>query len=806
MSHDQNGDLSQFSMQELFRMEADTQTMILTDGLLAVERTGADAASVEPMMRAAHSVKGAAAIVGLDAVVQLAHAMEDAFIAAQHGKLKLTPNRVDVLLAGVDLVLQVSRLDDAGVTPWLAANEAQFRKTLDSIRNIAFLPEPLDLPPPFMSPALPGASAATTAPTAPSASSVPPAPAGTAVPDGAPETGAGTDAGVDIGPAAGAGVALDAPQPAQRDPEETAAASASRPAPVKSAQAFDRMLSLASEARIHAHQVHPLLQAMQRFKRNQASLFAMVEQLHEAISVGHDAALKEKSLLALQKTQPLKQFVLEHIADFENWERKLLNVSQDMVDEVLAMRMRPFRDGVMHFPRMVRDLARTLGKDVQLRIVGEDTLVDRDILARMESPLNHILRNAVDHGMEAPAERAAAGKPPCGTVVMEARHRAGMLSIEISDDGRGVDLEKIRRTVVERKMASAAMAQAMSAAELMEFLFLPAFSLKETTTEISGRGVGLDIVHDTIRDQNGSVRIESQLGQGFTTHITLPLTQSIVRALVVEVQGEAYAIPIVKVERVLKVPRGAVHTLENKQFFEHHGEHLGLVSAAQVLELGDSMPAGEDLPVVVIGAGARRYALVVDAIRGEESLAVQAIDPIFGKMRDISAAALLDNGDPVLILDVPDLLLSIDKLLHEGALHQLARSGYQERRKLKRILVVDDSLTVREMERKLLAGRGFDVDVAIDGIDGWNVVRSGDYDLVITDVDMPRMDGIELVALIKKDIHLHKLPVMIVSYKDRPEDRARGMAAGADYYLTKGSFHDETLLDAVADLIGEAYK
>jgi two-component system sensor histidine kinase and response regulator WspE len=157
----------------------------------------------------------------------------------------------------------------------------------------------------------------------------------------------------------------------------------------------------------------------------------------------------------------------------------------------------------------------------------------------------------------------------------------------------------------------------------------------------------------------------------------------------------------------------------------------------------------------------------------------------------------------VLILDVADLLLSIDKLLHEGGLHKLSGAAGAEKRRSRRVLVVDDSLTVREMERKLLLGRGYQVDVAIDGMDGWNAVRSGDYDLVVTDVDMPRMDGIELVALIRKDIDLHKLPVMIVSYKDRPEDRARGMAAGADYYLTKGSFHDETLLDAVFDLIGD---
>jgi two-component system sensor histidine kinase and response regulator WspE len=575
--------------------------------------------------------------------------------------------------------------------------------------------------------------------------------------------------------------------------------------PMKTAQNFDRLLALASEARINAHQLHPLIQGMQRYKRNQAALFAVLEDVMEAASRTSDPALKEKALLAIQKSQPLKQFMLEHITDMENYERRLLTGSENMVEEVLSLRMRPFRDGIQHFPRMVRDLARNLGKDVVLRVEGEDTLVDRDILQRIESPLNHMLRNAVDHGMESAQERLAAGKPATGTIVMEARHRAGMLNIEISDDGRGVDPEKIRRTVIERKMATEQMVGAMSQAELLEFLFLPAFSLKGGITEISGRGVGLDIVHDTIRQQNGTVRIESELGKGFRTSITLPLTQSIVRALVVDVKGEAYAVPIVKVERVLMVPQSSVHTLENKQFFDHGGEHLGLVAAAQVLELGD-MDHAEEMPVVVIGGSARRYALVVDKIRGEESLAVQAIDPIFGKMRDISAAALLDDGEPVLILDVPDLLLSVEKLLEEGGLHQLTRADHAGRRRMKRILVVDDSLTVREMERKLLVGRGFEVDIAVDGIDGWNVVRSGDYDLVITDVDMPRMDGIELVTLIKKDLHLHKLPVMIVSYKDRPEDRARGLAAGADYYLTKGSFHDETLLDAVSDLIGDAYR
>jgi two-component system sensor histidine kinase and response regulator WspE len=738
MSHLHDDDLSAFSMMDLFRMEAGSQARTLTDGLLAMERGDGDPATVESLMRAAHSIKGAAAIVGLDVVVQIAHAMEDAFLAAQHGKLRITPARIDVLLAGVDLMVQCAASSEDGVGDWLGRNAARIRAAMEAIAQVAQLQE---------APPLPTAPAALMETAEPAPPSTP-------------------------------------PRAAMQD--------------------YDRLLALASETRINAHQLVPVIASLQRFKRNQSSLFQAIEQLHEALVRTADPALIEQCALVLQKTHPLKQILHDHMADIDSYERRVLSVSNNLVDEVLALRMRPFRDGVHAFGRMVRDLARSLGKEAQLTITGEDTLVDRDILADIEGPLGQMLRNAVDHGIETPEARSAAGKPPVGSIVLEARHRNGMLSIVVSDDGQGVDFEKIRQSIVKRKLASASMTQAMSKAELMEFLFLPAFSLKETASAISGRGVGLDIVFQAIRFQNGSVRMESEPGLGQRTSITLPLTQSIVRALVVDIKGEAYAIPIVKVERVLKLAQADLHTLEGKQFFDFAGEHLGLVSAAQVLELDPmAAPAGE-LAVVVIGAGQRRYALVVDAIRGEQSLAVQPLDGVFGKLRDIASAALLDDGAPVLILDVADLLLSIDKLLHEGGLHPLAQPGEQQQRQAKRILVVDDSLTVREMEKKLLLGRGYQVDIAIDGIDGWNVVRSGAYDLVITDVDMPRMDGVELVDMIRKDIHLHKLPVMIVSYKDRPEDRARGMTAGADYYLAKGSFHDETLLDAVFDLIGES--
>jgi two-component system sensor histidine kinase and response regulator WspE len=254
------------------------------------------------------------------------------------------------------------------------------------------------------------------------------------------------------------------------------------------------------------------------------------------------------------------------------------------------------------------------------------------------------------------------------------------------------------------------------------------------------------------------------------------------------------------------VTREQVTYIEGKPCFQLNGVWVGLVSLHQLLETPGSASDREAWHVVLVSAETRTYGLAVDRLIGEKELVVRSLDPRLGKIRDISAAALQDDGSPVLILDGEDLIRSADKLAASGqiATWGVEDSASQSRSRRKRILVVEDSLTVRELERKLLSSGGYEVEVAVDGMDGWNAVRGGDFDLVLTDIDMPRMDGIELVTLIKRDARLSRVPVMIVSYKDRPEDRDRGLQAGADYYLAKGSFHDQKLLSAVVDLIGAA--
>jgi two-component system sensor histidine kinase and response regulator WspE len=285
--------------------------------------------------------------------------------------------------------------------------------------------------------------------------------------------------------------------------------------------------------------------------------------------------------------------------------------------------------------------------------------VDRDLLERLETPLAHLLRNAVDHGCESPEERARAGKPREGLIRLEARHSAGMLLVSVSDDGPGIDREKLRQAVVARRLATESAAGQFSEPDLLEFLFLPGLTLKDAVTDISGRGVGLDVVQNAVRSVRGSVRVSTQPGRGTRFQLQLPLTLSVLRALLVEVGGEAYAIPLARISRTLKLHRDAIQSVERRQFFLLGHQQIGLVTAHQLLECREQ-PDGDEFPVVVLSDRNVRHGLIVDHFLGERELVVQPLDPRLGKVRDISAAALMEDGSPVLILDVEDILGSLN--------------------------------------------------------------------------------------------------------------------------------------------------
>ena len=576
-----------------------------------------------------------------------------------------------------------------------------------------------------------------------------------------------------------------------------------------SADSLTRLVGLAGESLVEARQLRPFVDSLLALRTTQARLCDTIAALDERIDRGSldDAALRDgvRHILREQATAVLAGLT-RRCEEFESFASRTEDLSSRLHHEVLASRMRPLADGIRGFPRLVRDVSRSLGKQVRLEVRGEQTGVDRDILEKLEAPLSHLIRNALDHGIEQSDRREAAGKPPAGTILLEARHRAGMLQITVTDDGDGIDIGHLKSRAVTLGLVSPQVADQLSAAELLEFLFLPGFSTKSVVSEISGRGVGLDVVQSMTKAFGGSVRVATQTGRQTVFTLQLPITMSVIRALLVDIVGEPYAFPLTRIDQILSCRRDDIRTVEGRQYVDRDGVAIGLVLAAQVLDLNVSaVPVADDaLSVVVISDRGQQFGMIVTAFLGERDLEVRPLDPRLGKVPDINSASLLENGDPVLIVDVDDLVRSIDGLLMGRRLTQVefARMAEQARRR-KRILVVDDSITVRELERQLLQSRGFDVDVAVDGMDGWNAIRSGQYDLVVSDVDMPRLDGIGLVSLIKADPARRDIPIVIVSYKDREEDRLRGLEAGANRYLTKTSFHDQTFLNTIIDLIGE---
>ncbi|AMW85564.1 hybrid sensor histidine kinase/response regulator [Pseudomonas yamanorum] len=752
------------SLLELFSLEADAQTQVLSAGLLALERNPTQADQLEACMRAAHSLKGAARIVGVDAGVSVAHVMEDCLVSAQESRLYLLPEHIDALLQGTDLLMRIATPGNTVGPADIEAYVALMERLLDPSQKVA-------------------------PPAAP-----PPTPA--------PEPELSMEALLTLPPEPEPAPPVSAELPRQNKRMTEGGERVLR----VTAERLNSLLDLSSKSLVETQRLKPYLASLQRLKRIQNNSARALDNLDGHLKTVELSLEAQEALADTRRLLSEAQALLaEKTAEIDEFGWQAGQRAQVLYDTALACRMRPFADVLAGQVRMVRDLGRSLGKQVRLEIEGEKTQVDRDVLEKLEAPLTHLLRNAVDHGIEMPEQRLLAGKPAEGLIRLRASHQAGLLVLELSDDGNGVDLERLRGTIVDRNLSPVETALRLSEEELLTFLFLPGFSLRDKVTEVSGRGVGLDAVQHMVRQLRGAVVLEQTAGQGSRFHLEVPLTLSVVRSLVVEVGEEAYAFPLAHIERMCDLAPDDIVQLEGRQHFWHEGRHVGLVAASQLLQRPPGQGNQETLKVVVIRERDAVYGIAVERFIGERTLVVLPLDARLGKVQDISAGALLDDGSVVLIVDVEDMLRSVDKLLNTGRLERIARRAQQTQEAArKRILVVDDSLTVRELQRKLLLNRGYEVAVAVDGMDGWNALRSEDFDLLITDIDMPRMDGIELVTLLRRDTRLQSLPVMVVSYKDREEDRRRGLDAGADYYLAKASFHDDALLDAVVELIGGA--
>jgi two-component system, chemotaxis family, sensor kinase CheA len=478
-------------------------------------------------------------------------------------------------------------------------------------------------------------------------------------------------------------------------------------------------------------------------------------------------------------------------------QRTLAAMADSLLDEVKDMQLLPFSSLFELLPRLVRELSREQGKEVKLLLQGGDIELDRRMLEEMKDPLIHLLRNAVDHGIETPEARTAADKPAPGTITLAVSQQdGGKVEVLLADDGAGIDANRVMAAA--RKLGVIE-EERLGEQETLALVFRSGVSTSPIVTDVSGRGLGLAIVREKVDRLGGSISIETHMGSGVAFRIVLPLSLATLRGVLVRVGTRSFAIPSVGVERVARVALGDISTVENRQTIVLDGQVIALGDLGETLAL--QRPAGRDAAthaqLAVLGQNGVRVAFRVDEIFGEQEILVKALGPQLARVRNIAGASMLGSGQVVPVLNVADLLKSA---VMQVAAPQAAADRPEAGTK-RSILVAEDSITSRALLKNILESAGFAVTTAVDGMDAYTALKTASFDLVVSDVEMPRMDGFDLTARIRADKKLSELPVVLVTALESRDHRERGIDAGANAYIVKSSFDQSNLLEVIGRLL-----
>lgn len=491
-----------------------------------------------------------------------------------------------------------------------------------------------------------------------------------------------------------------------------------------------------------------------------------------------------------------------------NDRRILAGMSDGLLHDVKEMQLLPFSSLLEIFPRLTRELAREQGKQVELVIQGGEIEIDRRTLEEMKDPLMHLLRNCVDHGIEPPALRQSKGKPACGNISLSIGQKdGGKIEILLADDGAGIDAAKVTAAALKLNLLSAEGAQKLSEPEVHALAFQSGISTSQIITDLSGRGLGLAIVREKVEHLGGVVALESRHDGGTTFRITLPLILATFRGVLVRVGEQCFVIPALSVERVTRVAQQDIRTVENRATITFDGQVVALVHLGDVLELPRQRSAANTsaqvamVAMVVLGTGHQRVAFQVEEILGEQEVLVKSLGRQLMRVRNIAGASVLGTGQVVAVLNVSDLLKSAVKRAPAPGPVSAEFADMHEVTEKRSILVVEDSITSRALLKNILESAGFRVTAAVDGVDAYTTLKTGTFDLIVSDVEMPRMDGFDLTMKVRADKQLAALPVILVTALDSREHRERGIDVGANAYIVKSSFDQSNLLDVIQRLI-----
>ncbi len=474
--------------------------------------------------------------------------------------------------------------------------------------------------------------------------------------------------------------------------------------------------------------------------------------------------------------------------------------AEELHGSAMQLRMMPISTITEDLVRMVRDLAREQGKSASLEVEGESLELDRMMLDEIKPMLMHMVRNAVDHGIEVMEDRVAGGKPEHSLIRLTARYEGGKAQLVLSDDGRGIDPYGVRKSAVDKNILSQSEAESMSDDEALYLILRPGFSTRTLVTDVSGRGVGMDVVKTNIDKIKGNLLIDSILGQGTAMQLTFPLSMAIITSLLVETDGERYAIPLNYVAEILRLNDADILHELGREVVRVHGEAIPLFSLAGVLSPGSSDRfEGGRMSAVILRFRNRRIACLVSKVIGEQEMVVKEMGGQLRSVEFFSGATILGDGFPALILSVPDLF---ENGLDQGKTRlKQELVAFTDAQKKGSILVVDDSITTRTMEKNILEAHGYQVTIAVSGFDALDKLSKESFDLMVSDVEMPGMTGFELTSKVREREETRTLPVIICTSLATDEHKRLGMEVGAQAYIVKGNFDQGTLLDTVASLI-----
>ena len=753
-------------MQELledFLVESFELIEQIDHDLVELESNPDDLELLNRIFRVAHTVKGSSSFLNFDTLTELTHHMEDVLNKARHGELKITADVMDVVLKSVDMMkgLLVS-IRDNGNDSSSGIDISQICPQLTAISE-------------GQSP-----TSATPAPE-PAAADMPPS----AIPEDIdPNTLSEDQINAEIERLLKVRKAEDeARRAAKASGGGAAPATATAAAPDKP-DATDKLAAATKPAGDGAN-----APAKASANASDQTIRVEVGRLDYLMNLVGELVLSKNRLLTIYNDVEERYDGEQFLEELNQVVSSLSLVTTDVQLAVMKTRMQPVAKVFNKFPRVVRDIGRDLNKQIDLIISGEETELDKSIVEEIGDPLTHIIRNSCDHGIEDPATRKAAGKPEKGTIELKAYNEGNHIVIEIIDDGKGIDADAIRIKAVERGIISENEADTMSNKEIYSIIFRPGFSMAAKVTNISGRGVGMDVVKTNVEKLHGVIDIDSEIGKGTTLKLKIPLTLAIIQSLLVGTQEEIYAIPLANVNETVRVSVDNIYTIEGKNVLRLRDEVLSLVRLSDLFGVKQVLESGDQTYVVVISVAETKLGIIVDNLIGQEEIVIKSLGSYLANIDGIAGGTIRGDGRVTLIVDV-GVIMDMAKEVKVDIKSSMSAEATQKAKESPadyKVLVVDDSKMDRTIISKALAPTGITLIEATNGLEALNIIKSGEhaFDAVLIDIEMPKMDGYTLAGEIRKYSKYRNLPLIAVTSRTSKSDRLRGVEVGMTEYITK---------------------